>query len=312
MQKTAVFFHYYELNKNYKDNLTYFISVAWRKELDFYIIDADNNTPPNLPSLPNIYLIRTRNINLDYGGYSQAIKILGDKINQYSNFVFINSSVRGPFIDDSMSDWTKKFTDKLNDEVSLVGSSINILNTRCRDSEEYQKISKGSGPFTHVQTTAYAMTYNMLTILIDSGFYENQTELKKSNVIFKYEIDLSQRVLSLGYNIDAVLPKYSGHDYKRLKTDINPTSKDGDALRRGAYFGKTPKASELIFIKTNRRLLSSYVLAWITYRGLIGPKNKIIKEWAGYKDLLKRVRFKLIKNSSLIIISALTVYFIIL
>lgn len=305
MNKTAVFYHYYKVNKTYNENLIFFISVAWREDYDFYIIDAANDETIELPALKNIFKIRVENKNLDYGGYSQAIDIIGERIKSYEYLFFINSSVRGPFMEHGSDDWSIIFLSKLRGNVHLVGSSINILSPETKDSVEYQKQYGGKPPFTHVQTTAYAMTQELFSCLVDNKFYDFTDKITKSNLIFMYELGLSQMVLKSGKNIDCVLPKYSGLDYTITTQDINPTSRFGDPLRRGAYFGKTAKPRELVFIKTNRRLIASLSLAWITYLGLRKDFKKEIKEWDGHQDLIKSTKKKILRSFYIVLFISL-------
>lgn len=307
MNKIAIFYHYYKVNQTYHDNLIYFISVAWREDYDFYIIDAGSDEELKLPELNNIFKIRVENKNLDYGGYSQTINIIGDKIKNYEYLFFINSSVRGPFLENNRDDWTSIFLNKLRDNVNLVGSSINILSADTTDSVEYKKLNGGSPPFTHVQTTAYAMTQELLSRLIDERFYSFTNRLNKSNLIFMYEIGLSQAVFKSGGNIDCVLPKYSGLDYRKVVQDINPASRFGDPLRRGAYFGKTASPTELIFIKTNRRLISPIKLDWITYAGLRKEFNQKISDWEEHKALIKTTKKKLIQPLYVVLLISLAI-----
>ena len=297
MNKTAVLYHYYDLNVSYRENMTYFLSVALRNDVDFYIITAGKVLNFEFPKCANLQIIETENINLDYGGYCQAIEILGEKVRKYEEIFFINSSVRGPFFKNKKIDWMRLFTSRFNDKVHLVGSSINILNPDTKDSQEYQRLHGGEPPFIHVQTTAYAMSGCLMRALIGQGFYNQREPLKKSEVIFTYEIGLSQRAMGYGFGIDAVLPKYQGHNYLTLNGDFNPTSRSGDPLRRGAYFGKTPKPRDLVFIKTNRRLIKSYALDWYTLNGLLKVDNKKIKLWVEYHALRRRLILRMVKRS---------------
>lgn len=295
MNKTAVFYHFYDLNKSYRENMIYFLSTALQADADFFIITAGKILNFDFPEYSNLSIIETNNINLDYGGYCQAITILGKQIEKYDNVFFVNSSVRGPFIETKSSDWMSLFISRLNEKNHLVGSSINILDPRTKDSKEYHRLHGGEPPFTHVQTTAYAMSAYLLKALISQGFYSQIDPLKKSEVIFRYEIGLSQRAMDYGSGIDAILPRYQGHNYLTLQQDFNPTSRSGDPLRRGGYFGKTPKPRELVFIKTNRRLIPSYLLDWHTLIGLLRVNKKTIKTWHEYQALKSRLYLRLTK-----------------
>lgn len=293
MNTKIAFFHFYDDQGTYRDNFIYFLSTAWNRDMDFVVVEA-GKANISYPNLPNLTIITTNNINNDYGGYSQSISILKNKLKFYDEFFFINSSTRGPYLENLSKPWHDIFSEKLKDEVHLVGSSINILEPGCPDSKRYLSSHGGSEPFSHVQTTAYAMSKKLFTRLLNSGFYDIEEQLDKLDVVFEYEIGLSQRVLQWGYNLDCILPKYSGLNYRTLDHDINPTSRRGDPIRRKAYFGKTPKPSELMFIKTNRKLLSKFKLAIMTYKGLSQVEDEAILGWPEFHKLIRKSRRQII------------------
>ena len=130
----AVVYHYFEKNINYRDNLIFFLSVGILDQHDYYIVIAGECTV-NLPKIDNVFFIKTANKNNDYGGYSEFVK--SQNIKNYDFFIFINSSVRGPFLlCHSPLDWTSPFINKLRNKTHLVGSTINLLST----SSIYSKI----------------------------------------------------------------------------------------------------------------------------------------------------------------------------
>lgn len=291
--RKAVFFHFFEHTNKYRENLIYFLSTAYREELDFYIIISGTHSV-SLPNIPNINYINTENKNNDYGGYSYALSEIKDKINKYSHFIFINSSVRGPFLTPQNTEcWTNLFCNQMNDEIHLAGSSINILPKESRHHTLFKNHFEYKEPYSHIQTTAYALSAQAINHLLDIGFYDIKERLTKDEVICKYEIRLSQEIKRAGWNIKPLLSKYNNTDYRKPHTDINHSSRNGDPLFKGAYFGSTAKPNELVFVKTNRNLIPMTTLYFYTYKNLSLIKNKKIKSWEEYKALKRLSLLKL-------------------
>src|SRR5436305_1950496 len=89
-------------------------------------------------------------------------------------------------------------------------------------------------------------------------------------VNFKY---IYKEIKRNGWNICCLLEKYNSLDYRKPHRDINCSSLNGDPLYEGAYFGGTAQLSELVFIKTNRNLVSRRKLCWSTFCELQSSGN---------------------------------------
>ena len=282
--RTAVFYHFFEADAVYRDNLIFFLSTADLDSVDLYLVVADS-VLPELPAFPSLSVIRTRNQNLDYGGYVQALHQI-ESLEAYQALVFVNSSVRGPFPPmGSEMPWFHHLTRLLSGDVHLVGSSINHLPRGSRYARRYQTLFSHPEPLNHVQTTAYAMTQVAYQHLVSIGFYEDQPEYPKEEVIFRYELRLSQEILAKGWNIATHLEGYRGIDYRKPHEDPNFAAVGGDPLRPRAYFGRTATPQELLFIKTNRSLMDSEDLASWTYTALMRVTHPEILDWAPYQAL---------------------------
>jgi hypothetical protein len=61
------------------------------------------------------------------------------------------------------------------------------------------------------------------------------------------------------------LPEYSQPDYRHLKYDINPSSREGDSGFENSYFGRTAHPYESIFIKTSRNIYSDQYLKQLAW-----------------------------------------------
>ena len=258
--KTCVLYHYYEASPEYKDNFLHFMLFGDIEDVDFYIVISGDHTL-DLPIKSNFFYFFTNNINHDYGGYSSIFNSDQIIIDNYDYYLFINSSVRGPFYPSYFNqDWTSIFISKLNNEVKIVGSSINILNENGPIGEAYKNKYLSNGPFSHVQTMAFCLHVDTLRFLINNDFFSINEPMSKLDLIINYEILLSQIIIQSGGNISCLLEEYNDIDYRKKHIDINPHSHNGDAIFEGAYFGRTPHPFEVLFIKTNRNLYSSQFL----------------------------------------------------
>lgn len=282
--RVAVFYHYFEADAIYRDNLVFFLSTADLDSVDLFLVVADSPIP-KLPAFPRLRVIKTRNLNLDYGGYIQALAQI-ETLEAYEALIFVNSSVRGPFLlRGTDGPWFTHFIRPLSGDVHLVGSSINHLPLGSRYARRYRSLFEHPEPLSHVQTTAYAMTQAAFAHLASIGFYADQGEYPKEEVIFRYELRLSQEILAKGWNLATLLEGYSGIDYRKPHRDPNFAAVGGDPLRKNAYFGRTPTPHELLFIKTNRSLMNPLDLASWTYTALLGVKDPKILDWAPYQAL---------------------------
>jgi len=261
----CVLYHYFEADQSYRENLLHFLVFGHHPDAEFYVIAA-NRPSFELPIAPNLNYIFTPNHNRDYGGYSVALN--GEiRIDRYEYFVFVNSSVRGPYLPAyTLRSWFEILVDQLVDDVGLAGSTINILSPAYPYTAEFKQRHGGEPPFSHVQSTVFAICRDRLLELMNSGLFEAGREaLQKTHVITDYELLISQKLIRAGYNIKCLLPEYNTVDYRAPHTDINPTSVNGDPSYEGAYFGRTFHPFEAMFIKTNRNLYPPHFLDKLTY-----------------------------------------------
>ena len=91
----------------YNDRVKQFINNAifYDENIDFIIISNDNTHIFDVPSYVKTFV--RDNIGYDFGGWSDAL-LTDNLYSNYGNFIFVNSSVVGPF----MPTYTKvKWTD---------------------------------------------------------------------------------------------------------------------------------------------------------------------------------------------------------
>ncbi len=255
LKRALVIYHFFEKDQSYIDNFCHFLRFTYEPHQDFLIIVAGTHSM-DMPHAPNIQYFHVANQNFDYGGYAKAIKALAfEKF--YDYFVFVNASVRGPFIPPyAKVSWLEALLALLTPQVGIAGTAISLTPKEHAIAKLYHaKFGKSNFNheiLAHVQTTCYALPQSSLQYLIDQGFYEALEPLSKDETVRDYEIHLSQQLLANQLNHKCILPEYNQFDYPTLDHEINPTSREGDSGFVNSYFGRTAHPYESMFIKTSR------------------------------------------------------------
>jgi len=263
-----VIYHYYEKDQSYIDNFLHFIQFAYRPELNYLIVIA-GITSIELPQAGNITYFYAKNQNFDYGGYAQVIKDLKFEKN-YANFIFVNSSVRGPFLPaHSQKIWANNLLELYLENIGIVGTAISLTPSHHAISkmyhEKYGYAERNKNILAHVQSTCYVLSRPVLCSLINEGFYDVHESLSKDETVRDYEMRLSQNLLGRGLNLKCMLPEYNKPDYRSLSHEINPSSREGDSGFEHSYFGRTVHPYEAMFIKTSRNTSSDTYLSQLAY-----------------------------------------------
>ena len=296
MNNTAVIYHYFEKDTTYQDNLIFFLSVGIQKNIDYFVV-ISGPCSVQLPELPNIKYIHTENWNNDFGGYIRFLESYFP--GQHSYYIFINSSVRGPFMADHAGvSWTQVFTDYLKENTHLVGPTINLLPVASKHSLSYAQKYGATPPFNHVQTSAYALTKQAVQHLVDIGFYNIHRELRKDEVIDDYELRLSQEILKNNWAIQSFFPIYNDLMASSATTKYPSFSAvKGDVMYRQAFFGRSLSPTESVFVKVNRNMVGRYELASHTFTALHAHRADF--QTAASQDLLDRSYVEAQKNTPL-------------
>ena len=245
-ENICLIYNYYEKDEKYKENLQYFLDNGILEEVDYYFV-INGEYSIKFPNKPNIKIYNRENKGYDFGAYSYVI----DKIKEYDYYFFMNTSIKGPYLKDN-SKWYTKFLELFNNNVHLVGTSINIctLPDVCID----QNTQKTVNP--HVQSMFFVLTKKFFNELKKENFF-NENEINNMTymeLVRNKEVNMSQICISKGYNINCILSKYKNLDYLNIDKDINPSSEQGDPYFKGKYFGESIDPYEVIFFKKNRDL----------------------------------------------------------
>ncbi len=246
--KYVCIFAYYEKNESYKENLNYFLKNGIYDNIDYYII-INGKCTLNIPKKSNINIVYRENKGYDFGAWNYCVNNILNK--SYDYYIFLNTSVRGPYLDKNknwLDEYLKLFNNK---DVKLVGSSINIYynNPSFFGETKLLEIYGNTGPYTHVQSMFFILNKEGFEYLKSKNFFKEDYEDFKDLVAYK-EIGMSQLILRNNWNINCILSKYRDYDYRKVKHNFNPSG--CDPYWNGAYFGKSIDPYEVIFYKNNR------------------------------------------------------------
>jgi hypothetical protein len=253
--KYICLYAYYEKNLDYKQNLLYFLNNGILDYVDYIIIINGHHTV-DIPEKKNIKIIYRENKGYDFGAWSHALSQIKQN---YDYYIFINSSVIGPFTplqskpfiplqnnqyhNQIKQDWLQMFLELFNNNnVKLVGTTINML-------------YRDDTMLSHVQSMFFILNQSGLNFLQSNNFF-NEEEINNYNninqVIDYKEIQMSQLILKNNWNINCIVPHYRNQDYRILKKNINEPSHITDVLYKNSFFGRTLTPEEVIFYKKYR------------------------------------------------------------
>ena len=252
--KKVILFAYYEKNQQYKDNLLFFLKFGYYNDNDIdYIIIINGTHTLSLPKYDNLYVLERENRGFDFGGWAAGLKTLKKK---YDYYIFLNASIRGPFIPTYINiKWYEPFINLIKSDIKLVGSTIAIV-------EGDYIWNPLPGKFCSVvQTYIFAMDFECLEFLMKCGFFDKEYENILS--VGKYqECGMSILVLQNGWNISCLIPEYQNRDYRKITKNFNPYTSFGEIVLLNpdkACFGRTIHPYEVIFIKTNRGFFDNII-----------------------------------------------------
>ena len=268
--KYCCFYAYYEKGQLYKDNFKYFLENGLLDNIDYYIIINGTSTI-EIPIQNNIKVMHRENKGFDFGAYSYAIKNI---TKEYNYYVFLNATVKGPYLEDTSKNWLDTFLSLFNDNVKLVGSSICYAKT---DQFNLKSITNKDSIY-FVQTPFFIIKNDFLQYLNSKNFF-NEDELNNikdlSYVIINKEVRLSSLCYEFGGNINCYLSKYRNLDYTTLNYDINNSSFNGDPYFINTYFCDTIKENDVIFFKNKRFLYDTITLKDVLYKHKLDIIDKI-------------------------------------
>jgi len=224
----------------YNSRVEHFInnSIFYDPNIDFIIISNNKNDTFNAPDY--VKKIFRDNIGYDFGGWSDAL-LTNDLYKNYENFIFVNSSVVGPFIPCYYKDkWTDIYINGLQNNIKLFGSTINAC---------HQPLER-----SHVQSYIFAMDKITLKYLIDCEIFSLTNYAKTfHDAIEQKEILMSRKIIQNGWNIGSLLLHYKNVDFTFKSKNPEKYNIDflGDIMFE-QYKNSLWNEYQLVYIKGNR------------------------------------------------------------
>ena len=224
----------------YNDRVKHFIKncIFYDENVDFVLISNDKTNVFDVPKY--VKCIFRDNIGFDFGGWSDAL-LTDNLYEKYDKFIFVNSSVLGPFIPSHYAQkWTDIYINGLTDTIKLFGSTINTINDVVNKS--------------HVQSYIFSMDKITLKYLIDCQIFSITNYAKTFNdAVSDKEILMSRKIIENGWNIGSLLPLYNDVDFcfknkKPSEYNINFLND----IMYPQYRNKLWTEYQLVFIKGNR------------------------------------------------------------
>jgi hypothetical protein len=198
MTKLLVLFVFHIFN----DRVENFIKncIFYDENVDFILISNNkkNNICCNLPN--NVKTLFRDNIGYDFGGWSDAL-LTNNLYENYDNFIFVNSSVIGPYIPIYFTGkWTDIFLNGLQNNIKLFGSTINTMEKPLHAS--------------HIQSYVFSMNKETLQYLINCEIFSMSKYAKDyTDAVFNKEILMSRKIIENNWNIGCLMTQYKDVDF---------------------------------------------------------------------------------------------------
>jgi hypothetical protein len=215
---------------------------------DFVVVVNGNRLGVAIPSAPHIRVHKRPNVGYEFCGVDEVLFALKER---YDFYIFLNGSVRGPFMMQHTGEpWVHVLTSSITETVKLSGITINC----------------------HLgYTTLHLQSFLLVTDMAGLDVIKNHKLFRcysnKQSVIQGSEIGISQAMLQAGYNIASMMTYWSGHDFRNesltqskcdlIKRTIPSLRTGGDLMAPGTYFSMDPNPFELMFVKANRGLVDT-------------------------------------------------------
>jgi len=224
----------------YNDRVKHFINncIFYNENIDFIIIS--NNKNNNFEAPIYVQKLFRNNKGFDFGGWSEAL-LKNNLYKNYDNFIFLNSSVIGPFLpSDYKGNWTDIYVNGLQNNVKLFGSTINTIENPLNES--------------HVQSYIFSMDKTTLEYLINCKIFSITNYAKtKDDAILNKEVLMSRKVIEKNWNIGSLLSYYKDVDFtfKNKKPSEYNINFMNDIMYQ-KYKNKIWNLYEIVFVKGNR------------------------------------------------------------
>lgn len=235
--KTIVLYCFHK----YSTRVKQFIETGIFKDpkVDFMVICNHPTLKIHVPSY--VRYINRENIGYDFGAWSDCV-LDHDLVNKYDHFIFLNSSVSGPY---TREKWTDIFLKGLQGNIKLYGCTINAMYNS-------DKLLKDSLYRSHVQSYLFCMDKKTLAFLIEKKIFSKTYVRTFIHAIIYKEVLMSRYIIDKGWNIGSILPYYQGVDFTFKTKPPEDYPQFLDNVMTAKYENKLWTKEQLVFIKGNR------------------------------------------------------------
>ena len=202
------------------------------------VINGKCSIEDQIPTFENVSVVKRANTGFDFGAWAHAIR--ESQLDQFDYFVFLNSSVAGPFLPtyQDVSQWPTPFVSMLDGQIKLAGLSSDMWD---------------GSPIVHSMLLCTDRVG--LDLLIRNGvFTGNDDDASKEDVIHKREVRASKIIIQSGFRVDSLDLIHSKRSFSVLQRE-SAGDGHGDVFKPGAYpHGYTIEPLDVVFFKVNRGL----------------------------------------------------------
>lgn len=249
-KKTAILYLHLGTSIHAQSNFKFFSETGTLTQCDYFFGLSKPNLKKHTTKLKNWTVTGITETNIQLNSFYELVAKTVN-IQSYDNFIFLSSTVRGPFHDESeASSWTDKFVSLLTDDTHLAGTKICVLPEKHPHAKIFSDGKTINKVIPYVPLDAFVLTREALELLIAKEIFGSPCSEIKDLQVLTHDLPASATILANGWNISCLLPKYNGLDYKTLNHDFNTTSHHGDPTFINSYFGATLDKTQLLF--TNR------------------------------------------------------------
>lgn len=255
--RILVIYIFSNTDPEYLENLRFFIKFGMQPDDGCdYLIVVQGNEGDNLPQLPtlpaNARYLNHPNRCYDWGTIGWVLSSKQVDPAAYRYFIFMNSSVRGPFIPpyaQNQTRWQDLMVGKLSESVRLVGPTIS-----CEGSPYKGDVQGEWRSNPHVQSYVLATDRAGLDIwLADKNVFACWDSMW--DVIWHGELGSSLAILNAGFNLDSFVMRYQGVDWR----DKANWGCNGKSNPYGEHYldGVSLNPFEVLFVKVKERVLQN-------------------------------------------------------
>lgn len=219
-------------------------------------------------------LWRENNQGMDFAAHNTTLEWfrMHDKLRLYAYFIFLNSSVRGPFYPAYMPPgwaWTRAYLDRFVDDVRAVSSSL-----VCLPPED------AGGYGAKLESWAFALDVVALDSLVEAGtFNVRSCKLCSDGVVVMGEYGISTVLLAKGHNIATLMSRYPKDVDWRDELNWH-CNNNAHPSRHGTYDGISMHPYEVVFIKASWHVGEPFTSRYTEWR--MGEAAGMRNTWGEY------------------------------